>query len=151
MSNTFSFLSNRSTVLTVAAALSLTFILTGCSSEQPPKTSDQSSSETSESIYYAKLKKCLDDTGGKYTTDPKTGELVTVVSEDQQKCEEIIGKPPTSSVPEEDEMSLEQKIDHAKCLQEKGYKVQEPTREDPNVSYMSEIKQEDMKACTPKK
>jgi hypothetical protein len=151
----------RAWFTTLMATPALVLALTGCTGggDAEPDTSTGGSGAgqpTSEAEFSAardaydrELAQCFRDQGLD-VKDPKPGEGITESSPEIQEaypaCAAEIGDPPSASGLTITPDVLENLLERATCLREKGYDIQEPTTTDPGF-IPAEVTAEDFDTC----
>lgn len=152
--------SRRTTLALLLGATTLLSALTACTAPAanpaPSATSSTSSGLTGDAYtaayheYELQLAQCFRDQGLDVADPPADGFLDTSRPDLQAAfatCAAEIGDPPVQEVSQDERVeALEQNLERAECLREKGYDIVEPTLEDPGF-VPAEVTDEDFEAC----
>jgi len=118
----------------------------GTSAEQPATDAEFSAARDA---YDRKLAQCLRDRGLD-VKDPLPGggivEDTPEIRDAYPACAEEIGDPPTNAGMTLTPEQLDELLERAKCLRDKGYDIQEPTTTDPGF-IPAEVSDEDFEIC----
>jgi hypothetical protein len=118
----------------------------GTSAEQPATDAEFSAARDA---YDRKLAQCFRDRGLD-VKDPLPGggivEDTPEIRDAYPGCAEEIGDPPTNAGMTLTPEQLDELLERAKCLRDKGYDIQEPTTTDPGF-IPAEVSDEDFEIC----